>query len=51
VAGVVYGVLRSDDLSSWAAVGADIPGTGTAAGVLDPDASNTTARYYRLILP
>jgi len=50
VEGVVYRVLRSDDLSSWFAVGADIPGTGTVAEVLDPDAPGVSARYYRVLV-
>lgn len=50
VQGVVYRVLRSDELSSWVAVGADIPGTGADAVVLDPAAPNASARYYRIMV-
>jgi len=50
VQGVVYRVLRSDELSSWVAVGADVPGTGTVAEVLDPAAPNASARYYRIMV-
>jgi len=50
VLGVTYRVLRSDDLSSWLPVGADIPGIGTVAELLDADASNAVARYYRILV-
>jgi hypothetical protein len=50
VEGVTYRVLHSDELSSWVAVSADIPGTGTIADVLDADAPNATARYYRILV-
>lgn len=50
VAGVMYRVLRSEDLSSWAAVGADIAGTGETVEVVDPEMAGTGARYYRVLV-
>jgi len=48
VLGVTYRVLRSDELSSWVAVGEDMPGAGAAAEVLEADAPNVSGRYDRI---
>jgi hypothetical protein len=50
VDGVVYRVLRSDELNSCVAVGTNIPGTEMVAEVLDPDAPNAGAHYYRILV-
>jgi len=51
VSGVVYRLLRSDDLSSWAPVGPDIPGTGATGEATDPDAPRPDeARCYRILV-
>jgi|GEM_PF-1458864 len=50
VDGVVYRVLRSDDLVSWVAVGADMPGTGATEERIDPEANSALARYYRILI-
>ena len=49
--GVVYRLLRSDDLNSWSAVGPDIPGTGATGQATDPDAPRPDElRCYRILV-
>jgi hypothetical protein len=51
VTGRVYGVERNDTLAAvpqiWTLITNNIPGTGAAVEVVDPDAVNLSQRNYR----
>jgi hypothetical protein len=48
VDGVLYRVMRSDDLNSWTALGPDILGTGAVRQIMDHDTTNAAVRFYRI---
>ena len=49
--GVVYRLMRSYDLRSWAPVGPDISGTGATREAIDPDAPRPEeACCYRILV-